>query len=156
MFVYGHSLKIILCILRIEYSSLTYTAILSKLNIMKTSQTRWPLRRSSLWMHFRLSVDSLYQAVASNSEVKISKTSWLNKSMVLINLTEAPLISSRSSLQHSSVAPSRFGGLGEKGKAWHTVTAGNLNSRWASPNHHWEFPDWMSNLCAILATARSA
>lgn len=50
-----------------------------------------------------LSVDSLSQHVVSNSETKISKRPWLNKSMGLINLPEAPLRSSRPTLQHSSV-----------------------------------------------------
>lgn len=151
MFVYGRSLIIILCIFRIEYLRLLY--ILSKL------KTKWqqvkPGDQSGAALLGSI-YSSLYCAVASNCEAKISKTTWLNKSMVLINLPEAPPISSRSSLQHSSVAPSRFGGLEEKGKTWHTITAGNLKSCWAATTHHWEFPDWMSNLSAIVATACSA
>lgn len=65
---------------------------------------------------------SLSQPVVSNSEAKIS--TWLNKSMVLINLPEAPLRSSRPSVQRSSVVPTGFGGHRGKGKAWHSVTAG--------------------------------
>lgn len=64
-----------------------------------------------------LSVDSLSQPVVCNSDAKISRQHWLNKSMVLINLLEAPLRSSRLSKQHSQVIPTGFGGNGGKGKA---------------------------------------
>lgn len=102
-----------------------------------------------------LCVDSLSQPVVPYREAKISRTPKLNKSMVLINLLEAPLRSSRPSLQHRRVLPSGFEGHGGKGKAWHTVTAGHLNPCRAAASHHGEFPDCMSTLSAILETARS-
>ena len=71
-----------------------------------------------------LSVDSLSHPEVSYSEAKISRMSWLNKSMALVNLPEAPRSSSSPLLQHSSVVPTGSGGHGGKGKARHTGTAG--------------------------------
>lgn len=104
-----------------------------------------------------LSVDSLSQPVASNSEAKISWMPCLNKSTVHINLLQAPLRSSRPSLQLSN-GIYWVRGQKRKGKAMiHCrLTVGNLNSRWAAATHHGKLPDCMCNLSAILATACSA
>lgn len=72
-----------------------------------------------------------------------------------INLLQAPLRSSRPILQLSS-GTYWVRGHGGKEKARHTVTVGNLNSCRAAAAQHGKFPDCMSNLSVILATACSA
>lgn len=63
--------------------------------------------------------------------------------------------SSRPSLQLSS-GTYWVRGHGGKEKAQHTVTVGNLNSCCATAARRGKFPDCMSNLSAIWATACSA
>lgn len=63
--------------------------------------------------------------------------------------------SSRPSLQLSS-GTYWVRGHGGKEKAQHTVTVGNRNSCCATAAQDGKFPDCMSNLSAILATACSA